>query len=342
MISMRGAFLKEYLKLKYKNCILTKPPTSQGAMVRKEILSEYREAALLRETDIEEILQGSIKPPETCFLWDLIVERQPSVVLQIGTFVGVSALIIAEALRFNNKGVLYAVDPEISHRAIKNPVDVCRHLARKRSVDNRIRFIKGWFSNSPDSGPGTGNRSTSEIPVVSQALLEKMDPLDMVFIDGDHSTLCCICDFEAVKNHLSEKGIALFHDSNSWVSVMSAINIISKDETVKESFKIGGFWEGDGIFFMERTSSAGQRVSLELVVRDSVSKMPVNNALIKYKKRVVARTGLNGRASFDYVLSGKYRIDVEANGYQRLKNTPVILSSDKPEQQTSIEILKNL
>jgi predicted O-methyltransferase YrrM len=339
LISIQKTFLKKYLKFRYRHHLPPKPATRQGAEVRDQIFAEYRRSSKLRDINIGEILAGSIKEPETCFLWDVIVDRKPSVVLQVGTFVGISALIIAEALKFNNKGILYAVDPEIPHRDIRNPVDVCRHFAHKRSVDDRIRFIKGWFSNAPGIGALSINHPERGIPVVSQTLLRDLGQVDMVFIDGDHSTLCCICDFVAVKNHLSKNGIVLFHDVNTWMTVMSAVYIILSDGSVRKSFRAGGIWKGEGIFFMERISSV-QPVYLELSVIDAISRKPIANAIVKHNKIDVARTGAEGNVLFEHVLSGAYEIDIKAKGYRMLKKFPVVIKHDRPEQEICIEMIK--
>lgn len=319
---------------------MRRPPTRQGARVRTQILNDYRQSPRLRNANIEQALSGSIKEPEACLLWDLIVQRKPSVVLQVGTFVGVSSLIMAEALRNNHQGMLVTVDPEIPHRAIKNPVDICRYFAKKRSLDDRIRFIRGWFSDSPHMDAFTPGHPHRDIPVVSQSLLSDLGPIDMTFIDGDHSTLSCISDFVAVKNHLSEKGMVLFHDVRSWVTVMAAVHAIARDVTIRDTFSMGGLWTGDGIFYMERIPGR-QRVSLHLIVRDSVSEKPIVNARIRHRKREMARTDTNGGAWFEQVPSGRYHIDIEVPGYRSLENRPVQIRNDAPEQIITIHMERN-
>jgi hypothetical protein len=75
-------------------------------------------------------------------------------------------------------------------------------------------------------------------------------------------------DFVAVKDFLSDKGIIAFHDSNSWLSVMKAINIISEDEVIKKSFRMYVLWKDDGILLLERNLNE-KLVPLEILVRDS-------------------------------------------------------------------------
>ncbi|MCP3931918.1 MAG: hypothetical protein GY705_22820 [Bacteroidetes bacterium] len=80
-----------------------------------EIRDAYRPVLLRYGVDDDNFFWGSIKNEEAEALYQLILERKPKIVYQIGTFVGYSALVIAHALRANGEGLLVAVDPEIPH-----------------------------------------------------------------------------------------------------------------------------------------------------------------------------------------------------------------------------------
>ncbi len=179
--------------------------------------------------DSQNFFWGSIKNEEAEALYQLVLDRKPNIVYQIGTFVGYSALVIAHALRANGRGQLVAVDPEIPHRTFINPVNVAREAARNQGLDKIIRFERGWHSGALGDYIGLGLKRA--IPIVGLQVLESIreQGIDLAFIDGDHSTACTLTDFFLLKDYLNIDGVALFHDVLSWPTVAQAIFIIWHD-----------------------------------------------------------------------------------------------------------------
>ena len=330
--------LRKYLMTKCDGDIAKKTINKEAILFRNDVLSDYKNLFISRGLLYDRLLSGSIKEQETSLLWNIIVERKPSVVLQVGTFVGYSSIIIAEALRYNGAGILYSVDPEVMHRGIANPVDIAREITEKRGLEKYVKFIRGWFSNCLGIGLMSGNE-TNNIQIVSQSLLKEIAPLDFVFIDGDHTTLSCINDFVAVKDFLGNNSIVAFHDSNKWYSVMLAIKIIINDEIVKKYFKMDALWKENGLFLLERTLSE-KLVLLEILVRDAISKKPIPNAQLIYKKKkiIIRTTGTDGKVYFEPIYSGKYQIDIEAKGYQTLVDYTVLIDINQLQQKKVIEM----
>jgi predicted O-methyltransferase YrrM len=156
-------------------------------------------------------------------LYQLVLDRKPKVAYQIGTFVGYSALVIADALRANGGGILLAVDPEVPHRTFVNPVDVAREMARARGLDKYIRFERGW--HCVVSGDYISIGLKRRVPIVGAQVLDSVreQGVDLAFIDGDHSTASTLADFLLLRDYLNVNGIAVFHDVQSWPSVAQAI-----------------------------------------------------------------------------------------------------------------------
>jgi len=332
---IKTIILRKYLMTKCAGDIAKKTINKEALVLRNDILSDYKNLFISRGLSYDKLLSGSIKEQETSLLWSIIVERKPSVVLQVGTFVGYSSIILAEALRYNGAGILYSVDPEVMHRGIENPVDIAREIMKKRGLEKYVKFIRGWFSNCYGIGLMSGNEANN-IQIVSQSLLKEIAPLDFVFIDGDHSTLSCINDFVAVKDFLGNNGIVAFHDSNTWYSVLLSIKIILNDEIVKKYFKKDALWKENGLFLLERTLSE-DLVSLEILVRDRISKKPIPDAQLIYKKKKV-KIGRDGKVSFDLIYSGKYQIGIEAKGYQTLTDYTVLIDINQLHQKKVIEM----
>lgn len=107
--------------------------------------------------------------------------------LEIGTFMGLSAGAIAEAM--NPKGTLYCVDPYLGGTTV---FSICQRHLRRLGVSDRIVMV----------------RQTSR-----EALAVLPRDMDFVFVDGDHSWEGIRMDWRIVQDCLRVGGIACFHDT---------------------------------------------------------------------------------------------------------------------------------
>lgn len=205
------------------------PLSAEAKQACKAVREGYRPLLGRFEVKADDFFWGSIKAEEAEALYQLVRERKPQVVYQVGTFVGYSALIIAHALRANGGGTLVAVDPEIPHRTFINPVDVAREAAKEQGLADYVEFIRGWHSGP--SGDYLGLGLKQRIPTVGLEVLQGLGPqgVDLAFIDGDHSTGCTLTDFLLLKDYLNDKGVVVFHDVLSWPSVAQALHILWTD-----------------------------------------------------------------------------------------------------------------
>lgn len=194
-----------------------------------EIRNAYYPILERYNIESEAFFWGSIKNEEAEALYQLVLDRKPNVVYQIGTFVGYSAIVIAHALRANGKGRLIAVDPEIPHRTFINPVNVAREAAKTLGLNDRIQFEHGWHSGP--SGDYIGLGLKRKIPTVGIKLMDSIreEGIDLAFIDGDHSSACTLADFLLLKDYLNINGITVFHDVFSWPTVAQAILLLWND-----------------------------------------------------------------------------------------------------------------
>lgn len=113
--------------------------------------------------------------------------------LEVGTYMGVSAAIIAKSMI--EKGRLFCVDPFEEKNSQKNPgfLMAVRQL-KKNKVFNKVTFLLGY--------------SNDEV-IISQIPKN----LDFIFIDGDHSYEGLKNDWEIVLNNLIVGGIVCLHDT---------------------------------------------------------------------------------------------------------------------------------
>ena len=264
-------------------------------------------------------------------LYQLVLDRKPKVAYQIGTFVGYSALVIADALRANGGGILLAVDPEVPHRTFVNPVDVAREMARARGLDKYIRFERGW--HCVVSGDYISIGLKRRVPIVGAQVLDgvRTQGVDLAFIDGDHATSSTLADFLLLRDYLNVNGIAVFHDAQSSPRVAQAIFIMWHDNFYWTSntaryFAIDVHAGKDGLAILKRIRDESHP-TLCLIFEDQNSQ-PIPNVKVEIPSANFTTVngedgkiyvegefsaGLDIRASCRWV-SGLYRKTSQGNG----------------------------
>ena len=107
--------------------------------------------------------------------------------VEIGTFMGVSAALIARNLAPG--GSLYCVDPYDGGEALRRIA--WRHFARA-GVADRIKPVRAYSA---------------------EAIRHLPPAVDFVFVDGDHSYAGLATDWQIVRQVLAPGGVACFHDT---------------------------------------------------------------------------------------------------------------------------------
>lgn len=146
-----------------------------------------------------------LSPSQGRLLRDMILERRPRHVLEIGCFMGLSSVWIASALEEIGDGRLDSIDlfepilPWPPHRYgfLADPERYARDLRTKAALANRIRFHR----------MSSFDLARNDREVIGE-------PVDFAFIDGDHSFGGCLHDFMTVAPHVTVGGAILLHDTN--------------------------------------------------------------------------------------------------------------------------------
>jgi predicted O-methyltransferase YrrM len=129
-------------------------------------------------------------------LYGLVRSKKPAVCVEIGSARGKSACHIGLALQDNRGGELFAIDP---HTATAwndcNSVHTYETIVQNINVLNLANYVKVV-------------RQTS-----AEAVLSWSRPIDILFIDGDHSYEGVKRDFELFGKFVSPFGIVVFHDT---------------------------------------------------------------------------------------------------------------------------------
>ncbi len=295
-------------------------PDQSSQQACREIYEAYRPILAEYHIDLEQFFLGSIKQKDAEALYQLVRQRQPFLTYQVGTFAGYSAMIIAHALRMNGKGTLIAVDPEIPHRTMINPVDIAKQAAEALGLTDYIRFVRGWHSLT--SVDYISPKLKHTIPVMGREVLNNVEAkIDFVFIDGDHSTSCTVSDFWLIKDFLALQGITVFHDGYSWPTVAQAIYLILNDIYYyirgTQAYFALDVWRGsDGLIALERVASE-EFPTLKITVIDHDDAEPLSEALIRLPSlNIEAVTGKEGIVYIQQEITAGTRVEVSHKHYQ--------------------------
>jgi len=129
-------------------------------------------------------------------LHGLVRSMRPAVCVEIGSARGCSACYIGLALRQMGCGKLFAIDPHAAtdwndSKSI-DTYDVMRENLRAFGVQDYVEIVRKY---SPQAAEGWQH------------------PIDMLFIDGDHSYEGVRRDWQLYMPHVREFGIVVFHDT---------------------------------------------------------------------------------------------------------------------------------
>ena len=147
---------------------------------------------------------SSVNPIIGRLLHDLTRCLRPRVVVEIGCYVGYSTLCIAQALRENGPGHIHAFDLFLDKPDYVSPItgqggdalEMCHRHVEEADLADRVTFHKGDSSTR-----------------VREFFSGKGVPIDLAFIDGDHTIRGCRKDWLAVEPHLSEGAVVCLHDT---------------------------------------------------------------------------------------------------------------------------------
>jgi len=163
---------------------------------------------------------------EAAQIVDLIEEKNPGSILEIGTFIGLSTGVIA--LASAPTSTLVAVDPNLPVEILSKKVDYyesreafwfLRNMLEHFGLCQKVLLLEGYFSCLSSSyterfvalGGDPALIDAKKVPIIGEKV-RQFAPYDLVFIDADHSAESVYNDLSLVHHSLSEDGIIVLHD----------------------------------------------------------------------------------------------------------------------------------
>jgi predicted O-methyltransferase YrrM len=159
-------------------------------------------------------VRGYLVPGDIALLFNAATALPPGgAYLEVGSWMGLSAITVANGLiaNLNFQAAVYCVDtwrgspehqglPEVQRDEL---FDLFRHNVREAQVDGFVRPVRGESTQVARDWAGP--------------------PLDLIFIDGDHSAEGCYQDLRHWHPRLREGGRLLGHDASPGRSVEQGV-----------------------------------------------------------------------------------------------------------------------
>ena len=196
--------------------------------------------------DRRHIIEGSMPLSSLQFgasQLDVISSSAPLLLLQIGTFVGVSLAFFASYLAKRScKGTLISVDPNLPHRGISHPTSHALRLLQRYSLLEWVCIVEGYslekaYSNDRITFEGYDpvRMYEGEYACPDQLLhLERVArrAVDCVIIDGNHDPNYLSREID-VSSRLLKPGGLLLVDDIDWPALRQAWDRASPDTWVR-------------------------------------------------------------------------------------------------------------
>lgn len=158
-----------------------------------DLVTKLRHPALRPSFAVPSHLTG----PDRAQLFRLAQRSALRTVVEIGSYLGASAVALAEGLKAagNNTARVYCIDTWQNEGMSEGPADHMATFRRNTApYDQLILPVRG--------------RSTD----VAAELLARIGPIDLLFVDGDHSYDGVLADWRTFGPAMRTHGVAAFHD----------------------------------------------------------------------------------------------------------------------------------
>ena len=170
----------------------------------------------------ELVAHWSLPRPDAARLVAELTAAQPTNILEVGTFVGFSTLLMAT---YAPRAAIHTVDPNFPLRVELDamhtetadadvslqPQDVAQRAAETLQLASQLTFHAGGFSVGATFS-SMKREPTETVPIIGPEVCERHGPFDCIFIDGLHYEHAVLSDLRLAGRHLAPGGRIVLHD----------------------------------------------------------------------------------------------------------------------------------
>lgn len=170
------------------------------------------------DTKIDNVIDGWMTDDEKILLHDLAKNSLPGVIVEIGSWKGLSTMALGRGSKEGTNNPIFAVDPHTGSPE------------HKQMFKDDINTYEDFMKNITHAG--LKDLITPFVMTSEEASGYVIGNISLLFIDGDHSYNMVKKDFELWKDKILPDGIIAFHDSE-FEGPKQLISEISEDEFEK-------------------------------------------------------------------------------------------------------------
>lgn len=160
-------------------------------------------------------LDGWCPEDKASFMMDLVFNHRPEVIVEIGVWGGKSLIPMAEALKYNKRGIVYGIDPWKSEDSVVGQEGV--NYDWWKAVDH-VHVMEKFIARL---NKYQLNDYVKVIRTTSEDA-EPIDRIDLIHIDGNHSEETSILDVQKWVPLVRNGGFIIFDDLN-WATTAEAV-----------------------------------------------------------------------------------------------------------------------
>jgi len=177
----------------------------------------------------------------------IIQEKQPRVLLEIGSFIGLSTGVLA--LTSPPQCTIVSVDPnfpvgllspDVHYFEGERTLFFLKKMLQDFNVSSKVEILEGYFSYASSvyrdrfiaRGGDPQLLAHQEVAIVGSKA-RTFAPYDLAFLDGDHSTEVVYSDLLLIQKYLAKDGIIILHDAadqNYWEPYIRAAVMRFRDD----------------------------------------------------------------------------------------------------------------
>ena len=198
-------------------------------MIPDALLATVNDALVMKG---DFVLEGWTEPQRGAEMAEFVISQRPNIIVEIGTFGARSTIAMGAALRHNQCGKIYTIDPWRKENALEAENDANRAWWDKLDLHKiHAGAMEAIWRHGLDEW-------IVVIRASSQNCWDLFRRIDILSIDGNHSEFASTRDVQLYLPAVVTGGLIFFDDAD-WPSTQTAMRLL---DTSCEKLKDSGNW----------------------------------------------------------------------------------------------------